>query len=255
MADLAFLPPELSPLVAAFLVFISFFTSALSATFGLGGGVALLAIMASVMPPLAIIPVHGVVQLGSNVGRAAVQAAHVHRGLLLWFTLGAIAGALIGGQIVFALPVQILRLVVGLFILWTIWGVRPKVKTAGPVTMATGGLLSTVLTMFVGATGPFVAALLSPQPLEKKQLIGTHATLMAVQHTLKVLTFGLLGFAYGPWIVLIAAMIGAGFLGTITGSRILDRLPEAGFRKGFKIVLGLLAAQLILRALAAFFPY
>ncbi len=254
MGDFVLVPPDLPPLVAILLVAVSFFTSAISATFGLGGGIALLGIMASVVPPLALIPVHGVVQLGSNVGRAAVQAAHVKREMLVWFALGAVVGAVVGGKIAFALPAQVLRLVVGGFILWTIWGVKPKVKTPGPGVMAAGGFASTVLTMFVGATGPFVAAILSPQPLDKKQLIGTHATLMSLQHTLKVFVFGLLGFAYAPWIVLIAAMIAMGFLGTLTGSRLLDRLPEASFRTGFHIVLALIAAQLILRALAALLP-
>ncbi|PLX38388.1 MAG: sulfite exporter TauE/SafE family protein [Hyphomicrobiales bacterium] len=249
--EFSLLPADLPPLIAVLLVVVSFFTSALSATFGLGGGVALLAVMASVMPALAIIPVHGVVQLGSNVGRAAVQARHVHRPLLLWFAVGAVFGAIAGGQVVFALPAQVLKLVVGLFILWTVWGSKPKLATAGPGVMAAGGFASTVLTMFVGATGPFIAALLAPQPLEKKALIGTHATLMSLQHALKVLAFGFLGFAFGPWIVLIAAMIGAGFLGTLFGSKLLDRMPEAAFRKGFRIVLALIALQLVVRAAAA----
>jgi hypothetical protein len=38
--------------------------------FGIGGGAALLAVMASLVPPAALIPVHGVVQVGSNLGRA-----------------------------------------------------------------------------------------------------------------------------------------------------------------------------------------
>ena len=92
------------------LVGISFFTSFLTAAVGIGGGSILLALMAQAMPPAAIIPVHGIVQLGSNVGRAAVLHKSVDRALLGWFVAGSLVGALIGGRIVVTMPVDALRL-------------------------------------------------------------------------------------------------------------------------------------------------
>ncbi|MEZ5980679.1 MAG: hypothetical protein R3C54_00005, partial [Parvularculaceae bacterium] len=55
-------PEGVSPIIAALVVFTSFFTSALTASFGLGGGLALLAVMSALLPPIAVIPVHGVAQ-------------------------------------------------------------------------------------------------------------------------------------------------------------------------------------------------
>ena len=49
------------------LVFISSLTSLLTAIAGAGGGAVLIAILALVLPAQAIIPVHGVVQMGSNL--------------------------------------------------------------------------------------------------------------------------------------------------------------------------------------------
>ena len=62
---------------AALLVVASFFTSALTAAFGVGGGIAMLALMGLFIPVAAVIPVHGAVQLGSNSGRAWHQRANV----------------------------------------------------------------------------------------------------------------------------------------------------------------------------------
>jgi uncharacterized membrane protein YfcA len=67
------LPNELAPWVAILLLVVSAFTSLISAAFGLGGGLVLLAMMATVMPAAALVPVHGVVQIGSNFGRALVM--------------------------------------------------------------------------------------------------------------------------------------------------------------------------------------
>ena len=71
----SFLPEGIGVGAALLLVVASFFTSALTAAFGVGGGVAMLALMGLFVPVAALIPVHGTVQLGSNTGRAWHQRA------------------------------------------------------------------------------------------------------------------------------------------------------------------------------------
>lgn len=61
------LPQGVDGTTALLLVLASFFTSALTAAFGIGGGVAMLGLMASTLNPAVIIAVHGVVRLGSNI--------------------------------------------------------------------------------------------------------------------------------------------------------------------------------------------
>ncbi|MFK7791662.1 MAG: TSUP family transporter [Devosiaceae bacterium] len=245
---LSLLPDGLSALSAGILVITAFFTAALTAAFGIGGGVAMLAVMASIVPIAVLIPVHGVVQLGSNAGRALVQLRQVVWPMLGVFTLGAVVGALIGGQLVVTLPEALLKTFVGLFVLFTIWGPKVKGAKGGPIGLALGGGFATILTMFVGATGPFVAALLAPRLDDRRHYGATHAAAMVMQHGLKVVVFGFLGFAFGAWVPVLAAMIAAGFLGTLLGTKLLHALPEETFRKGFKLVLTLLALQLIASA-------
>ena len=68
MNDLAlFLPTALTVIDAVLLVIASLATSFLTAAFGIGGGFTLIALMA-LLPPAALIPIHGIVQLGSNAG-------------------------------------------------------------------------------------------------------------------------------------------------------------------------------------------
>lgn len=72
---------------ALLLVLVSFLTSALTAAFGIGGGVAMLGALAGMAPPSVIVAVHGVVQLGSNTGRAFIQRAHVLWPLVVRFSI------------------------------------------------------------------------------------------------------------------------------------------------------------------------
>ena len=69
----ALLPAGLDPLIALALVFLSLVTSAITATFGIGGGSLMIAALLLVMPPAVAIPVHGLVQLGSNAGRGLMM--------------------------------------------------------------------------------------------------------------------------------------------------------------------------------------
>lgn len=64
------LPPDVAAPIVALLLGTSFLASLITVAFGIGGGALLLAVMAVTMPPAALIPVHGVVQVGSNLGRA-----------------------------------------------------------------------------------------------------------------------------------------------------------------------------------------
>ena len=236
------LPPEIDPVIALALVATSFATSFITAAFGIGGGVVLLGILASLLPPAALIPVHGVVQLGSNTGRALLMRAHVSRAELVPFIGGALIGVAIGGLVVVDLPPAAIQICVGLFIFWSVLA-RPPALMRQSVWIS--GTISSFLTMFFGATGPFVAAYLKTLGFERMALVATHSACMTVQHLLKVVAFGLLGFAFGPYLLLIAGMIGLGFLGTVVGRRVLMRIDEVRFKFVLNAILIVLALRLI----------
>ena len=252
MIDL--IPPSLSPLSFYSLIVLSCFTSFLTTSVGIGGGMIMLAVMAQVLPVKAIIPIHGVVQLGSNFSRAMVLLNYVRWDLLLWFSVGSGVGALIGGQLVVSLPVELLRLTLGGFILFSVWGtfLLPNAKTmlTSPMSLNLAGLFSTILTMFVGATGPFVLAMLNLFKLDKQTFVASAAILLVVQHGLKVLVFGLLGFAFADYFWLIILMIVSGFVGTLLGRTVLLAINPAQFTKVMNIILTLLALRLIYSGIA-----
>ena len=248
----ALLPDGISALAAAGLVVASFFTSALTAAFGVGGGVAMLAILGLVMPVSALIPVHGVVQLGSNTGRAWKQRAHIHWPLLAPFLIGAVAGSVAGGFAVVQLPDAWMKIVLAAFIIAVTWTKVPGFDALSHAGLVAGGAVIGALTMIFGATGPMIAAFLGQSIRDdRKKLVATHALLMTVLHALKIVVFGAMGFAFGRYLPLVAAMIASGYAGTVFGTALLDRMPEAAFRRWFKIALTLLALDMARRGLLA----
>jgi len=228
--------------VAGLVIAASFATSFITAAFGIGGGGVLLAILASLVPPAALIPVHGLVQLGSNVGRAAIMFRYRDQGVLLAFTAGSIIGVALGGSVVVQLPPNLLKVGVGLFILWSVLATPPAFMRR---SAAIAGGFSSFLTMFFGGTGPFVASYVKTMGFNRMTYVATHALLMTVQHLLKTVTFGFLGFAFSQWLPLVAAMVASGFLGTVAGRQVLIRTNETRFKTILNAILMVLALRLI----------
>ncbi|MEM9618561.1 MAG: sulfite exporter TauE/SafE family protein [Pseudomonadota bacterium] len=249
---LDFTPGDLPLWAAAIAVAAAFLTAALTAAFGLGGGLALLAIMSAVLPASAVIPIHGVAQLGSNAGRFYLQRQDVVWKIVLWFSAGGLIGALLGGRLAVDMPVWLLRGGVGVFILYTVWGPRPQAFSPGVKTYFTTGAVGSFLTMFFGATGPIAATMLSATKLGRLNIVATHAACMVAQHGMKIVIFGLLGFAYQAWALLTGAIILSGFAGTALGTHYLRRMPEKTFQKGFRLVLTLIALYLLAAAAMSF---
>lgn len=242
-------PADLAVSVSLLLIAVSALTSFITSAAGLGGGAVMLAVMAVLLPAPAIIPVHGAVQIGSNLSRAVLMRKHIQRDILLPFIAGSVIGALVGGVTVVRLSPAVLKLGLGCFILWSVWG--PAVRAAGRLAVIGTGIVSTFLTMFFGATGTFVSAMVKTLKLGRLEHSATQAACMVAQHTIKVAVFGLLGFAYGQYLFLVAAMIVSGFIGVLIGTRVLFRMNDAIFHRTLAVILTLLAGKLIYDGLTA----
>ena len=243
------IPPELSMLSAAGLVVLSFITSMLTAAVGIGGGLLMLTVMVSFLPPIIVLPVHGVIQLGSNGGRLAVMRQHVDWRIWGFFAIGSILGVILAGQVFINLSLEVLRALLGLFVLYAVWTPKLRPSNIALKGYTLVGIGTTFITMFVGATGPLVSSFLSPEKLGRERVVATLAACMTAQHGLKGIAFGVLGFYFQPWIPVIVIMIATGFLGTLLGRRILKKLPERLFSRLFRIVLTLLAGRLLYLAI------
>ena len=242
--------PQVSQEAFITLCLASFFTSMVSAAFGLGGGVMLITVIASLLPPLAIIPVHGVIQMSSNLSRTLMMRRNIKFTWMMPFVIGTMVGAAIGGQIVFAIPKHLLQSVIGVFILYSLWGPGMKAFNASWLASVGIGGFASFATMFVGSTGPLIAPFIRATTNERRVTVATHAAFMSWQHGIKILTFGVLGFAFSTYAPLIVVMILFTILGTWSGKTILNWMPERIFRVVFNVVLTLLALRLLYEAVS-----
>ena len=121
------MPGELSEFTIYFLIFASMVTSFISSAFGIGGGAILIGLLAIKLPPFALLPIHGIVQIGSNFGRTLIFLKDVKRDVLVPFSIGTVLGSFIGGTFFIQIEPWLLQLIVALFILWSVFGKIPAI--------------------------------------------------------------------------------------------------------------------------------
>lgn len=230
------------------LCFVSFFGSFIAAALGLGGGLLVIATMTLVLPPAVLIPIHGIVQIGSNGFRAFLLRREILFRVAPAFIVGTLLGSFIGGNAFFAMETWVLQLVLGLFVLYATWAPGFKSSNPGPAKFFGAGTFAGFATMFIGGSGPLVAPFVNAASPTRQNFVATHASLMTFQHLFKVIIFGILGFAFGPYIPLLVGLLLFGALGTYAGKTVLNRLPEKVFRMALQAILTLLAARLLYAA-------
>lgn len=244
-------PADLSVWAVLALIATACLTSAMTAALGIGGGVLLLAIMSMLLPAAAIIPLHGLVQFGSNANRAAFTAKHIRWKTLYWFAPGVLLGALLASALLVELPPALLQLSIATFILVLCWGPAIPAVATGAVGTFVAAALSTFLSHFVGATGPLVAAFIKQQQQGQRQAtVATFAAVMTLQHAPKALVYSLAGFVFYDWLGLALMMIIAGVVGTKLGLGLLSQTSDRRFALIFNCLLTALALRLIWQALS-----
>ncbi len=227
------------------LVPLALLTSTIAATLGMGGGVILIAVMPGFVPPAAIIPIHAVTQLASNLSRAAFGWRHIDIAMVLPVVAGAVVGAAAGGSIYSALNLDWLPLIIGLFILLLTWVPLPAPRGRGAPALLALGFYQTGLGMVAGATGPLGAAVLARRNSARDWLVVNTAVYMTINHLVRSFAFGLMGFAFLSWLPLIAGMVLASVAGSWLGTRLRHYLPQGNFQLAFKWLVTLLALRMV----------
>jgi uncharacterized membrane protein YfcA len=201
------------------------------------------------MPPLVLVPVHTVVQLGSGVSRTIIMWRYVIKSTIAPFVVGAVLGAAVGAKTFVALPTHVLLGMIGTFILIVTW--LPKLSKMGAERgrFAVLGFAATFLGMFVSATGTLITPFVASAAPDRRNHAATQGALMISVHVFKLVAFGFLGFAISAYLPLMIAMIATGAVGNWLGEEALVRTSEQRFRLLLKFFVTILALDLVWRAL------
>ncbi|HEY7896421.1 MAG TPA: sulfite exporter TauE/SafE family protein [Gemmatimonadaceae bacterium] len=218
-----------SPLVALLLAATAFVAATLAAVTGFGGAAVLLPALVAIFGIREAVPILTVAQLIGNGSRVWFNRRELEWRVVGWFTLGAVPFAFAGGLLFARAPLSALTRLLGAFlILVVVWRKsRPGPPRRPPVeSFAVIGAGASFLSALLGSVGPIMAPFFLAFGLVKGAYIGTEAMSTVVMHVVKLAAYrqgSLLGMA--P----VAAGLALGpimIVGSWSGKRIVDRLPD-----------------------------
>ena len=84
---------------------------------------------------------------------------------------------------------------------------------------------------------------------DQSKYISSCAFLLFTQHLFKCILFGVLGFAFKPYVLLLLLVIIGGVIGTLLGKLIVFKVPEYYFKLFIKILLLIISLNLIVNSI------
>jgi uncharacterized membrane protein YfcA len=232
----------------------SILTSMISAIVGMAGGIILLVLMTAFLPFQVVIPIHGIVQLVSNSFRSYLLRENIKWDIAIPIFLGLPFGVLISIYILKRIDDYTIPLIlIVILIFYSIF----KPKRLPPIIIAKKGfflvgLIMGILSLLIGATGPFLAPFLLRPDLKKEEIVSTKAIAQMGAHLLKIPSFLYLGFNYIEHSLLIGLLILGTFLGTRLGIYFLGKIQEKVFRFIYKSALFIAGIRLIYKIIGPF---
>ena len=226
---------------------ITFFTSTIAGIVGVGGGMMLIVILPSFLPLNALIPIHGLTQVSSNLSRAIFGYKDVQYEVIPKFLLGSAIGIGMFAAVLNLISLEYVPLFIGIYILLSLWSEKFNEKIKRYESYFLAGFFQTGLSMVVGATGPLTMTLLFKDYEDKNKVVATGAALMSITHILKVFVFMYFGFVFFDYIGVIVAMIIGAISGSWVATKLRDKIGGKKFTMILKVLLSALAIQVIVK--------
>ena len=226
---------------------ITFFTSTIAGIVGVGGGMMLIVILPSFLPLNALIPIHGLTQVSSNLSRAIFGYKDVQYEVIPKFLLGSAIGIGMFAAVLNLISLEYVPLFIGIYILLSLWSEKFNEKIKRYESYFLAGFFQTGLSMVVGATGPLTMTLLFKDYEDKNKVVATGAALMSITHILKVFVFMYFGFVFFDYIGVIVAMIIGAVSGSWVSTKLRNKIDGKKFTMILKVLLSALAIQVIVK--------
>jgi uncharacterized membrane protein YfcA len=231
-----------------FLGIISMVSSTAAAVFGLGGGLILISFLPDFLPADALVPVHGVTQLASNTSRAAFSFRSIVWRLWPLFFAGSVLGATLFGLLVVNISTAYIPVFIGVYILLKLWSERVGRLLSSFDSLFVLGFLQTGLGILVGSTGHLTMPRLLKEISDRNGIVATSGMFMSLSHGLKLLAYGIIGFKFSQYSVILAYMVTGALIGSFVGTLLRRQISNRWFSQILKILLTVMALRMIYSA-------
>jgi uncharacterized membrane protein YfcA len=214
--------------------------SSLAGVTGFGGAAVLLPALVAVFGVREAIPILTVAQLIGNGSRAWFNRRELDWRVVLWFAIGGVPMAFLGGLLFAKTPLAALTRGLGVFLLLVVvWRhAKPRTQRKFPIQAFAGiGATASFLSALLGSVGPLMAPFFLAYGLVKGAYIGTEALATVVMHVTKLVAYRQTAVLTKSGVLVGLLLAPIMILGSFLGKRIVDKLPEKVFVLLIEVVL------------------
>ncbi len=220
--------------------FVAWFISTLA---GGGSPMILIPLVNLLLGPTAIAPVITVGMLMGNSQRTWCFWEFIDWKVTAWYIPGAIVGAVLGAYTITQIDLEWLELIIGLFLIITVWSFRfgKKERTFNmnlwyflPI-----GFFHAFSSGLIGSTGPITNPFYLNYGLVKETMVATKSSNVVIIHIAKIVSYISLGM-FTPKFFFYGLLIGiASFPANWIGQKFLAQMNEEQFRQLVFILMGI----------------
>ncbi|ASC74332.1 hypothetical protein XM38_053070 [Halomicronema hongdechloris C2206] len=218
--------------VLALASFVAWFFSMLA---GGGSPLVLIPLITLLFGSQAVAPVITTGLLVGNTQRSLFFWRDIDWRVTLWYTPGAIAGAILGSYALTQIHVEWLQIVIAIALLLMVLNYWVS-KQETPFAVQAWYFLpiaffNAAASGLIGSTGPIMNPVYLNYGLDKEKMIATKSLNKAMLHGVKIIAYGALGAFNGPFLIY-GLVIGLGAIpANWLGKRVLERMSSERFRQ------------------------
>lgn len=231
----------------ALLLFCGWLAATVSGAAGFGGALLLLPVLAFAVGGKSAVPILTVAQLLGNLSRAGFGWREIRWRPALIFSTGAVPASVLGSQLFVELPSAFILRLIGVFLLVVV-ALRHtplKERRIPEWFLAPAGAGVGFLSAIAGSAGPLGAAVFLSLKLPPQAYVASEAVTAVLMHLTKSITYGRYAAMTLGDLFRGLTLGGSLVLGSWTGRKVIDRLPERGFALLVEALLVVSAASLI----------
>jgi hypothetical protein len=226
----------------------AFLAAAISGAAGFGGALLLLPLLTRTVGAELAVPLLTFAQLIGNLSRVVLGFRQIHWRPVALFLATALPAAVLGAFSFVSIPKTFAVRFIGIAILgFVILRIVGKLRfESGTRTLCIGGLVTGFISGLVGSAGPLGAAVFLSLGLPPIAYIASEATTALILHAVKLMIYQQ-QLALSADSLQLAFLLGIGMiLGTWASKRVIERLPVERFQQFVTVLLGIIAAQMVI---------
>jgi uncharacterized membrane protein YfcA len=224
---------DLSLTLLVFIAIAAFVTAVIGGIAGIGTAIAMIPIMTFAVGVREAIPIVTIAVTLNNFGRVIATRHYINWHVVLWFSIGAVPTAVLGGAVFANAPADLLARGLGIFLIALVAyrhlpiGKGLIIRNARQFGFV--GLIQGFLSSLFGGAGPFGAHFFLSYGLYRNAFVGTAAAATSSINFAKAGAYTSFSLLDGPgfWLGLSIGIIM--IAGAYLGSKLVNRLPDKVF--------------------------